>query len=275
MIKKATATEAQAGIPPEVAVEDNPVEAVEAAETAECLETPYSKAEHQHYDKIRMMEIHVSTLEGKWKSLKEETSDAKKAFEGAESELRATIRKGAGQMELPGMEGGNLPAKARECDPEFEEIQNPTATSDTWQLRSMADVGITPAQVELFADAKILNLGDFAKLGQKAGVDWYKQIKGIGKGKADKIDLLLMQFRADNPQYGDDREEATEETNEDGNPPEAEGEKSNPDFDQDSDGFDPDFDDEDDDDLFDEDDQDLDDDLDEDDYDEDDPALDD
>jgi hypothetical protein len=52
------------------------------------------------------MEIHVSALENKWRSLKEDSSDAKKAFEGAEAELRATIREGAGQMRLPGMEGG-------------------------------------------------------------------------------------------------------------------------------------------------------------------------
>ena len=189
---------------------------VEKAMAAEKEPTPYTKAEQQHYEKIRTTEVQVSALESKWLGLKERASDAKKAFEGAESELRATIREGVGQMALPGMEDVDQPlGKLTSVESKAEPASTPR---DAWKLRPMLDVGITSAQVELFAKVKILNLGDFAKLGEKAGVDWYESVPGIGKGKAEKIDMLLMQFWVDNPQYSDDSEAVD-------NPPEAEEEK--------------------------------------------------
>jgi len=220
-------------------------------------DSAYTRAEQQHYEKIRSMEIHVSTLEDKWKSLKEDASDAKKAFEGAEAELRATIREGAGQMKLPGMEGEDGAAEASEvaseADPELEAEQK----ADAWESLAMGAIDVlTLSQAQQFAEAGIKTLGDFTKLSEKAGVDWYKQIKGIGKGKADEIDLLLMGFWADNPQYGDDdpedlEDEENDDLGENDPPPEAEEEgvigegEEDPDYDPDYDEGDDDDDDDD------------------------------
>jgi len=132
----------------------------ETASTAEAL-----------LDEISACLARVRTAERQYLALKEEATNAKKAWEGLVLELQAIIDDGAsGQMRLPLAGDGD----------------------DAWRDETMQSLGVTGKLLEKLQDAGIRTLGDWT--------DWYgeglarKPIKGLGDAMLEKIADLCERY---------------------------------------------------------------------------------
>ncbi len=146
----------------------------------------YTKAEHQHYDAIRMKERTVRGLQHILDNAKCEASIAKKAFDKAGADLRDLIRENPKQQKLPGFPPEDKP------DPE------------SWKLVPIAVLVGHHGLSKSIAEKLLANDPPLKTLGQVA--DWRNydgnrltNIKGLGEKAADKYSDALQAWLKKHP----------------------------------------------------------------------------
>lgn len=75
----------------------------------------------------------------------------------------------------------------------------PAAAPDAWKAASIDALNLGPALTELLKQRAINTLGDLSAVMEKGGQDWYKELRGVGVGKAEKISDALAQYWKDHP----------------------------------------------------------------------------
>lgn len=214
------ATEEEYGALPTGEMDLRDDEPVEPATTDEAKVEPAKEVtaligEHELLAEIREAEALVSTAEQRWQAAAEHAKDLKKIYETRVSDLRAAIR-GAGPLfcqssesKEPNHEGLNGTPKESPTNPEglatnSEGLPATNGKPDAWRttcIDALQAHGLSENIVGKLRGKSIETLGDLSDHQAKHGQWWFKEIKGLGEGKAAKVADAQAAFWAANPEY--------------------------------------------------------------------------
>lgn len=142
-----------------------------------------------HYQEVIAMGERVQEARNVWESLKKETGDAKKEFDGKTVELLRLMRRDPLQRQLliephPEFESHDSPGESHQQDEEWRSVP----------LDSLFDPKKTTCKA--LAEAGIRTVGE---LTDYTGADKrLTDLPGIGPGKEQEIEDTMMNFWADN-----------------------------------------------------------------------------
>ena len=182
----------------EIMEKDGPLEGAfddaQAEEEADVSEEPsaYTKAEQAHYHAIVSKERQVGILAGEWEEEKLAASKAKKRYENALDELRETIRGGAEQPMLPGMDE---PAEAAE----------PGEGPAGWRDLPLSAAWIDGALEKALVSANLETLGQVADW-EEVHTETLATLPGITEAMVSERSGLMAEFWETHPEFSETAE---------------------------------------------------------------------
>jgi hypothetical protein len=131
-----------------------------------------------------------------WEIAKEEASAAKKEFEKEGDELSRLISDHQHSAIQPKLPFGDAKTGALTQGP--SEPKEPAVRLDdgSWRKKKLEDLALSESQLEKLGSVGVTTVGELADFTKLKGDFWYKEIKGFGKGAADKITAVLDEFWA-------------------------------------------------------------------------------
>lgn len=126
-------------------------------------------------------------------NLKQETANAKKAYDGAMIELAELSE----EDDYPLFDKKTKPAAEKQAEPKPVEPQ----PNDAWKEVSVTALGLNDRTTQLLLEAKpngITTLGEFQQFLAKKTL---RDIDGVGEAKAQLIEDAWMKFWQDHPEY--------------------------------------------------------------------------
>jgi hypothetical protein len=139
---------------------------------------------------VRLQEKRCQESAAAFLEASEDAKAKKKTHDGDVATLRSMIRQYDQPMPLFSANGHATPAQAPEVQPD-----------DGWKVLSIAQLGLPPKIVDIFAQKEITTLGALCDFQAAHGDWWHKKLEGIGPGKRGLIEDAQLKFWSENPQY--------------------------------------------------------------------------
>ena len=142
----------------------------------------------EHLEQIKASQARIDELRVAYEAAKEKAKGAKTVWEGAVETHGKLVRRNEQQTLLP-----------------FDQD-----TNQDWRKMSIADLGLPAGVATALEEAEVTTLG---KLSDVMGdAMWYREIKRVGKGAAEKVADAFQRFWAEHPESCDFSPDTAEET---------------------------------------------------------------
>lgn len=164
-----------------------------------------------YLNQIRQAEYAIQGAESAYLQAKEDAKEAKDYLDAKVAELRKIIRQGSVDLPLFNQDldiGDQLPSGAAVTDVSYssetqqvtvtiEKAANDAAPDESWRTVSLIEAGVPIKIYDLLAEhtTPILTVGDLADF-TSGEHNRLTSIKGIGAGKAEKIEAAMEKFWA-------------------------------------------------------------------------------
>jgi Phage integrase protein. len=148
--------------------------------------------------RIRDLRERVRLTSAQLAAAKEEAKECKKANQDAIAALMKALDES----------GANSPHEQRATN---NEQPSPAADPEAWRPFELARLDLPPSVVQALADADLTTMGQLCDYTNNGGL--LTDIKKIGAGKAEKIDLACEKFWAEHPEFGEAAGEPAESGN--------------------------------------------------------------
>lgn len=135
----------------------------------------------EHFDIVLEQRKICQEAWSEWQHFAEIAKAKKKKYEAERNQLDVVLDEDPAQKKL---------FTASEDPAEPTDDSAPAITTDEWSaldVNQLQHHGITESQCEKLSEHGLQTLGDLQSLMQKEGQWWWKEVKGVGEGKAEKI----------------------------------------------------------------------------------------